>query len=127
MDPLLAAFISAGFIVTLEFATHWLVGFPVALAIFIAVAAAGASGSIFSAFQRRRRIATLLSLIPPTVLPIVALLTWSLLVFNGVRGVEAEMQFVRIPAGCFSMGNPVYDGTYGLGRPAHDVCVKNSI
>src|SRR5205807_4728587 len=96
MDPLLAAFISAGFIVALEFATHWLVGFPVALAIFIAVAAAGASGSIFSAFQRRRRIASLLSLIPPTVLLIVALLTWSLLVFNGVRGLEAEMQFVRI-------------------------------
>jgi formylglycine-generating enzyme required for sulfatase activity len=122
MDPLLAALISAGFIVALELSTYWLVGFSVALAIFIAVVAGVVSGSIFRAFHRRRKVATLLSLIP-TVLPAVALLTWSVFVFDGVRAVEGEMQFSRIPVGCFSMGNPVFDGTYGGGRPAHRVCV----
>src|SRR5712675_524195 len=110
MDPLLAAVISAGSIAALEVSTYWLVGFPVGLAILIAGVATVASGTIFSAFQRRRRIAALLSLIPATVLPVVALLTWSVFVFHGVRAVEDEMQFTRIPVGCFFMGNPVFDG-----------------
>jgi formylglycine-generating enzyme required for sulfatase activity len=126
MGALLAAFISAGFIVALELATYWLVGFSVALTIFVAVVAGVASGTVFSAFRRRPKIAILISLIPTTALPLAALLVWGVLVFQGVRAVEAEMQFARIPAGCFSMGNPVFDGTYGGGRPAHKVCVKNT-
>jgi formylglycine-generating enzyme required for sulfatase activity len=58
-------------------------------------------------------------------LPVFAALVWSGLVWWGVRAVEAEMKFVRIPAGCFQMGSP--DGETERGPdegPVHEVCLK---
>jgi formylglycine-generating enzyme required for sulfatase activity len=58
------------------------------------------------------------------VLPVVAGLLWAMLVWWGVRANEAELQFVSIPADCYTMGSPATEvGRLGDEGPEHRVCV----
>jgi len=54
--------------------------------------------------DRQRRLATIAGAV--LALPVIALFVWTGLTVWGVRAVEAEMEFVPIPAGCFQMGSP---------------------
>jgi hypothetical protein len=59
------------------------------------------------------------------VLPFIAFFAWAGLVFWGVRAVEAEMEFVPIPAGCFKMGSPDTESERGPNEgPVHEVCLQ---
>jgi len=56
--------------------------------------------------------------------PLVAAVVWVFLVWTGVRAVESELAFVRVPAGCFAMGSP--DDEAGRNPdegPVRKVCV----
>jgi formylglycine-generating enzyme required for sulfatase activity len=56
---------------------------------------------------RRRRLRLVGTLAGAVLaLPVIALVTLVALVWWGVRSVEAELEFVAIPAGCFDMGSP---------------------
>jgi len=62
-------------------------------------------------------------------LPVIAGLVWAIMVWQGVRAVEAEMAsekaFVSIPGGCFDMGSPDSENErYANEGPVHNVCVK---
>jgi formylglycine-generating enzyme required for sulfatase activity len=58
-------------------------------------------------------------------LPIIAGLIWAALAWRGVHQVEAEMKFVPIPAGCFTMGSGDPEaGRRGDEGPVHKVCVN---
>ena len=77
--------------------------------------------------NRQRRIAGIAGAV--LALPVIAALVWAGLVFWGVRAVEAEMAFVRIPPPgaepCFQMGSPDTETERYLNEgPAHEVCPK---
>jgi hypothetical protein len=73
--------------------------------------------------NRLRRLATVAGAV--IALPVIAALAWAGLVFWGVRTVEAEMEFVPIPAGCFQMGSPdTEEGRDPIEGPVHEVCPK---
>jgi formylglycine-generating enzyme required for sulfatase activity len=76
--------------------------------------------------NQRRRIASVAGAV--VALPIVAALVWAGVVWWGVRNVEAEMEFVPIPAGCFQMGSPETGPEkterYPNEGPVHKVCLK---
>jgi len=80
----------------------------------------------FVAASRRtaqRRIAGIAGAV--LALPVIGLLVWAGLVAWGVRTVEAEMEFVPIPAGCFAMGSPDTETErYPNEGPVHEVCPK---
>jgi formylglycine-generating enzyme required for sulfatase activity len=58
-------------------------------------------------------------------MPIVALFIWTGLTAWGVRAVEAGMEFVPIPAGCFQMGSPDSEvERYPNEGPMHEVCLE---
>ncbi|HXC28397.1 MAG TPA: SUMF1/EgtB/PvdO family nonheme iron enzyme [Stellaceae bacterium] len=57
-------------------------------------------------------------------LPLVPLAVWAGLVWRGVRTVEAEMQFARIPQGCFMMGSDERGPGIFFEGPTHNVCLK---
>jgi formylglycine-generating enzyme required for sulfatase activity len=75
---------------------------------------------------RRRRLRFIVTVSAAvTSLPIVVALSWLVLVWWGVRSVEAEMRFAQIPAGCFEMGSPETEqGRDANEGPVHGVCVK---
>jgi formylglycine-generating enzyme required for sulfatase activity len=57
---------------------------------------------------RRKRLRLIASLVGAmAALPVIAAIVWAAMVGRGVRAVEAEMEFVSIPAGCFEMGSPL--------------------
>jgi formylglycine-generating enzyme required for sulfatase activity len=73
--------------------------------------------------NRRVRIATVAGAV--VALPLIALFIWAGLTAWGVRAVEAEMEFVPIPAGCFQMGSPDTEAErYPNEGPVHEVCPK---
>jgi len=73
--------------------------------------------------NRQRRIAGIAGAV--LALPVIGLLVWAGLVAWGVRTVEAEMEFVPIPAGCFAMGSPDTETErYPNEGPVHEVCPK---
>jgi formylglycine-generating enzyme required for sulfatase activity len=73
--------------------------------------------------NRRFRIVTVAGAV--VALPIIALFIWAGLTAWGVRAVEAEMEFVPIPAGCFQMGSPDTEAErYPNEGPVHEVCPK---
>jgi formylglycine-generating enzyme required for sulfatase activity len=73
--------------------------------------------------SRRRWIASIAGAV--VVSPVVAALAWAGVAFWGVRTVEAEMEFVRIPAGCFQMGSPDTEEERDPNEgPVHEVCPK---
>ncbi len=73
--------------------------------------------------NRRRRIAGVAGAV--VALPVVAVLVWAGLVAWGVQAVEAEMEFVPIPAGCFQMGSPdTEDERFANEGPVVNVCLK---
>ncbi|MEI7608542.1 MAG: formylglycine-generating enzyme family protein, partial [Rhodospirillaceae bacterium] len=58
-------------------------------------------------------------------LPVIAGLVWAVMVWQGVRAVEADLAFVRVPAGCFQMGSPDTEaGRSSDEGPVHEVCLK---
>jgi formylglycine-generating enzyme required for sulfatase activity len=77
--------------------------------------------------NRQRRIAGIAGAV--VALPVIAALVWAGLVFSGVRTVEAEMEFVRIPPPgadpCLQMGSPDTDPESSPNeKPVHEVCPK---
>jgi formylglycine-generating enzyme required for sulfatase activity len=73
--------------------------------------------------NRLRRIATVGGAV--VALPVLYFLVWAGFVFRGVRAVEPEIEFVRIPAGCFQMGSPDSEaGRRPNEGPVHKVCLK---
>jgi formylglycine-generating enzyme required for sulfatase activity len=71
--------------------------------------------------NRRRRI----PIIAGAVLALMYAIVWTGLTAWGVRAVEAEMEFVPIPAGCFQMGSPeAEEGRLELEGPVNEVCLK---
>jgi formylglycine-generating enzyme required for sulfatase activity len=73
--------------------------------------------------NRRRRIAGVAGAV--VALPVIAVLGWAGLVGWGVRAVEAEMEFVSIPAGCFQMGSPDTEAERKESEgPVHNVCLE---
>ena len=75
---------------------------------------------------RRRRIRLAATVAAALIaLPLISAIVWTAMVWRGVRGVEAEMVFVPIPAGCFEMGSPDgEEGRYPNEGPLHRVCPK---
>ena len=60
----------------------------------------------------------------PLTVALLLVTVWAGLVWRGVRQVEAEMAFARIPAGCFVMGSPDDDpGHLPDEGPVHRVCL----
>lgn len=58
-------------------------------------------------------------------LPVIVALFWAGLVAWGVRTIEAEMQFVLIPNGCFQMGSPDTETERNPDEgPVHKVCLR---
>jgi hypothetical protein len=73
--------------------------------------------------NRLRRIASIAGAV--SVLPVIALVLWVGLTAWGVRAVEADMEFVPIPAGCFQMGSTDSEAErYPHEGPVHEVCPK---
>jgi formylglycine-generating enzyme required for sulfatase activity len=77
--------------------------------------------------NRRRRAASVAGAV--VALPLIAALVWAGLVGWGVRAVEAEMDFVPAPAGCFDMGSSPDTYIEAAERypnegPVHEVCPK---
>jgi formylglycine-generating enzyme required for sulfatase activity len=73
--------------------------------------------------NRVRLIATALGAI--AAVPMIAGLIWMGMVWLGVRSVEAEMEFLSIPAGCFEMGSPESEaGRYSNEWQVPGVCVR---
>jgi formylglycine-generating enzyme required for sulfatase activity len=73
--------------------------------------------------NRRRRIASVTGAV--VALPVIAALIWAGVVWWGVRAVEAEMEFVPIPAGCFQMGSPDTETErFPNEGPVHKVCLR---
>jgi formylglycine-generating enzyme required for sulfatase activity len=61
----------------------------------------------------------------PLAIALLALAVWAGLVWWGVHAVEANMQFVPIPAGCFMMGSPDTETERSPNEgPVHEVCLK---
>jgi formylglycine-generating enzyme required for sulfatase activity len=75
------------------------------------------------AVRRRRRLTTALAG-AVVALPIIAGIVWTVMVWRGVQAVEASMQFVAIPPGCFAMGSPSTEPQRYLHEAQHDVCVS---
>jgi formylglycine-generating enzyme required for sulfatase activity len=71
--------------------------------------------------RRRRLIAALVGAM--AALPIGAAVLWTFMVWRGVQAVEASMQFVGIPQGCFTMGSPETEKERYPHEKLHDVCV----
>ena len=58
--------------------------------------------------------------------PVIPALVWAVMVWSGVRQVEAEMNFVTIPAGCFEMGSPDSEADRSPDEgPVRNVCIKS--
>jgi formylglycine-generating enzyme required for sulfatase activity len=73
--------------------------------------------------NRRRLIGSVAGAV--VALPIVAALVWAGVVWWGVRAVEAEMEFVPIPAECFQMGSLDSETERSPNEgPVHEVCLK---
>ena len=100
---------------------HWGAALPAAVTAFVAASRRAAR------HNRRRRFAGIAGAV--VALPVIAALVWAGVVFWGVRTVEAEMEFVRIPPpgadSCFQMGSPDTETERHLNeRPVHEVCLK---
>jgi formylglycine-generating enzyme required for sulfatase activity len=82
------------------------------------------TASLRAARDRRLRLAA--AVVGAVVaLPVIALVVWVGLVWWGVRQVEAELEFVPIPSGCFEMGSPDSEvGRYENEGPVHKVCLE---
>jgi formylglycine-generating enzyme required for sulfatase activity len=73
--------------------------------------------------NRLRRLATVAGAV--VALPVVGFLVWAGIVWWEVRAVEAEMEFVSVPAGCFQMGSPDTETERGPNEgPLHEVCPR---
>ena len=80
-------------------------------------------------FIKRSRRHQLLGLmvLPSAVvaIPAIAGIVWAATVWWGVRAVEAKMNFVQVPMGCFEMGrNDTEDHGNSPEGPKHRVCLK---
>jgi formylglycine-generating enzyme required for sulfatase activity len=101
----------------LALCTRWGAALPAEVTSFVAASRHAARRN------RRRRIATMVGAV--VALPLVAALVWAGLVMWGVHTVEAEMEFVAIPAGCFQMGSPDTEAErYPNEGPVHEACPK---
>ena len=76
---------------------------------------------------RRRRVKLALAGLGAVLsLPLAAAVVWAVMVVQGVRAVEAELEFVPVPAGCYQMGSPATEpGRYHDEGPVHEVCLKS--
>jgi formylglycine-generating enzyme required for sulfatase activity len=126
MNGLVVGVFAFLFLMFVELVTYWLVQFSPFAAFPIAVIFAAVAGGVYADAKaltgeraaRRRAVGI-------TALPLSPLVVWAALVWWGVHKVEAEMQFARIPAGCFEMGNPDRKaGVPYFEGPAHHVCLK---
>ena len=101
----------------LALCARWGAGLPAEVTAF--VAASQRAGR----HNRQRRIVTVAGAV--AALPVIAFLVWAGLVLWGVRAVEAGMEFVPIPAGCFEMGSPDTEKErYPNEGPVHEACPK---
>jgi sulfatase modifying factor 1 len=102
----------------LALCARWGAGLPAEVTAFVAASRRAARRN------RRRRIASIAGAV--VALPVIAFLVWAGLTAWGVRAVEAEMEFVPIPAGCFQMGSPDTEAPerYPNEGPVHEVCPK---
>ena len=58
-------------------------------------------------------------------LPVIAGLVWAVMVWWGVRQVEAKIKFIPIAAGCFDMGSPDGEAERDPDEgPVHHACLK---
>jgi formylglycine-generating enzyme required for sulfatase activity len=94
---------------------RWSTGVPAAVMEFVRQSRRAAA--------RRRRRLTLALVGAVMVLPIIAGISWTVMVWRGVQAVEASMKFVAIPAGCFVMGSPATDRQRYPHEVEHKVCV----
>jgi len=125
MHGLIVGFISFSFLVVLEIATYWLTGFSLVEAGILAAVLGALAGLVYAKAQSAvgKRVAISGAAVI-TALPLVALFIWTVTVWRGVSRVEAGMQFLPIPAGCFAMGNPSPQRTDWFEVPVHEVCLK---
>ena len=73
---------------------------------------------------RRRRNRLVMALVGAVVaLPACAAIAWTVMVWRGVQTVEAAMEFVAIPSGCFLMGSPPTETHRHPHEVQHQVCV----
>ena len=74
---------------------------------------------------KRRRMRMALAMSGAIVLlPVIAAIVWTIMVWRGVQAVEGTMAFVQIPKGCFEMGAPLgEEGRFDHETP-HNVCVS---
>ncbi|MGE0503124.1 MAG: SUMF1/EgtB/PvdO family nonheme iron enzyme [Rhizobiaceae bacterium] len=76
------------------------------------------------AWQRRIRFSGAVAA-ALVAIPFALGLIWSFEVWRGVREVEARMEFVRAPAGCFVMGSAGNDlEAFANELPPHEACVE---
>ncbi|MGB6541654.1 MAG: SUMF1/EgtB/PvdO family nonheme iron enzyme [Xanthobacteraceae bacterium] len=94
---------------------RWSAGVPAAVTEFVRQSRRVAA--------RRRRRLTMALVGAVMALPIIAGIAWTVLVWRGVQAVEASMDFVPIPAGCFVMGSPSTDSQRHPHEVEHNVCV----
>jgi formylglycine-generating enzyme required for sulfatase activity len=75
---------------------------------------------------RNRRVRLSLALAGAgAALPLIAGFIWVALVWWGVRQVEATLEMVAIPGGCFTMGSPDSEvGRFSDEGPQHRVCIE---
>ena len=109
----------------LEAVTYPLVQFSLFGAILIGAVVSIAAGSIYA--SPRAALGGRAAVIGATLIagsPIILLAVWAGVVWWGVRQVEAEMQFVHIPQGCFAMGNDERGPGIYFEGPAHNVCLR---
>ena len=105
----------------LALCTRWDAEMPVEVTAFV-------TASLRAARRNRRRlIATVAGAV--AALPIIALFVWAGLTAWGVRAIEADMAFVRIPPpgaeSCFQMGSPDTETERFTNEgPLHEVCPK---
>jgi formylglycine-generating enzyme required for sulfatase activity len=100
---------------------RWGAGLPAEVTAFVTASRRAARRN------RRHRIATVVAAV--VGLPVIAALVWAGLAAWGGRTVEAEIEaeeeFVRIPAGCFEMGSPDTEQERYLNEgPVHKVCLE---
>jgi formylglycine-generating enzyme required for sulfatase activity len=105
----------------LALCARWGAALPAEVTAFVAASRRAARRN------RQRRFAGIAGAI--VALPVIAVLVWAGLVFRGVRTVEAEMEFVRIPPPgadpCFQMGSPDTETERHPNEgPVHEVCPK---
>jgi len=125
MHGLIVGFISFSFLIVLEIATYWLTRFTPVGTGFLAAILGALAGFVYVKAQSTvgKRVAISGAAVV-TALPLVTLFIWAVTVWRAVGTVEAGMQFLRIPAGCFAMGNPSPQRTDWFEVPVHEVCLK---